>query len=333
MKPDTRALLLIHGALFLTAVLWGGNFTALKYLLERVEPIDALILRVGGAALFFGVILLLDRRARHRIARVDLLRFLGLGVLGITVMNLGFVYGQSLIPAALASLVVTSNPIWTAIISRFIGGEPLTSRKIGGIALAMLGFLIVLFLGSGDGAGLGGAQIKGMLLCAIAPFSWAFYTVLSKPLLRTYQPTETAAYTSIGGALGLIPFAFFDRGMTDRLQELNGMGWLAALYLTALGFVLAYILWYQGLRALSASQAAVYIYLVPVFGLLCAWLILDEAVTRYLVLGAAVILSGVILTNTAKKSSSRGAEQPSSEGAETGRRGGAELPSMSSSET
>lgn len=328
MKPTTRTLLFVHGALLLTAMLWGGNFTALKYLLNRLEPIDTLILRVGGATVFFAAILLLDRRARHRISGIDLLKFIGLGILGITINNLGFVYGQSLIPAALASLVVTSNPIWTAIISRFIGGEPLTGRKIGGIALAMVGFTIVLFLGSGNGAGLGGAQLKGMLFCAVAPFSWAFYTVLSKPMLRTYQPTETAAYTSIGGALGLIPFAFVDRGVVGRVQELNGMGWLAAFYLTALGFVLAYILWYRGLQALTASQTAVYIYLVPVFGLICAWLILDEAITRYLILGAAVILAGVILTNTAKKPSRRKGEQASSEGAETGRRVGAELPSM-----
>lgn len=300
MNPARRSLLIVHLALLLTAILWGGNFTALKYLLDHMKPVDVLILRVGGAALVFGLILVVNRKQNRRVARPDLVKFLLLGLLGISIMNIAFVFGQDMIPATLASLVVTSNPIWTAIISRFIGSEPLTGRKVGGIALAMSGFLIVLFWGSGSGASLGGGEIKGMLLVAIGPLSWAFYTVWSKPLLRTYSPIETAAYTTIGGALGLLPLLLIDDGLTGRMRDLNGLSWLAAFYLAALGVVLAYILWYRGLAVLSASQTAVYIYLVPVFGLVFAWLLLDETVTRYLILGAAVILSGVILTNTAR---------------------------------
>src|SRR5688572_5343628 len=109
----TRPLLLVHLALLLTAALWGANFTALKYVLGVVEPLDALVLRAGGAALVFAVILLFGRQQRAAIARPDLIKFVALGIVGITIMNLAFVYGQNLIPAAMASLVVTSNPIWT----------------------------------------------------------------------------------------------------------------------------------------------------------------------------------------------------------------------------
>jgi drug/metabolite transporter (DMT)-like permease len=300
MSPDRRQLVFVHAALLTTAVLWGGNFTALKYLLDRLKPIDALLLRVGGAALFFAIIMLVDRRPRHRLTRSDALRFLGLGMIGISIMNVSFVYGQSMIPATLASLVVTSNPIHTAVISRLLGGEPLTARKIAGIALAMTGFLIVLFFGSPGGASLGGGEIKGMLLVAVGPFAWAFYTVLSKPMLERYTPLETSSWTAFAGTIGLVPLLWFDHGVAGRLADLSAKGWLAAVYLAALGFVLAYVLWYRGLRALSPSQTAVYIYLVPVFGLLCAWLILDESITRYIILGAATILAGVIVTNTAR---------------------------------
>jgi drug/metabolite transporter (DMT)-like permease len=300
MTSARRQLIAVHLALLTTAVLWGGNFTALKYLLDRLKPIDALLIRVGGAALFFAVILLVDRRPRRRLTRPDAVRFLGLGLIGITIMNIAFVYGQSMIPATLASLVVTSNPIHTAVISRFLGGEPLTARKIGGIALAMAGFLIVLFFGSPGGASLGGGEIKGMLLVAIGPFAWAFYTVLSKPMLERYSPIETSAYTAFAGSVGLIPFLYFDHGIAGRLQDLSARGWIAAVYLAALGFVLAYILWYRGLRVLSPSQTAVYIYLVPVFGLICARVVLGEAITRYIILGAVTILAGVVVTNTAR---------------------------------
>ena len=303
-----RSLIIVHRSLLLTAVVWGANFTATKHLLDTVKPTDVLVLRVGGAALFFGIILLAMRSNRSAVSRADLLRMFGLGILGITILNLAFIHGQALIPAALASLIVTSNPIHTTIISRLLGRESLSARKVGGIALAMVGFVIVLLYGSGRGVDLSTDRVQGILLVAVGPFCWAFYTVLSKPLLTRYDPAELAAYTAIGGAIGLLPVVALDPGVGGRLLDLNLEEWAVGAYLAGLGFVLAYILWYRGLRVLSPSGTAVYIYLVPVFGLLWAWLLLDEQVTWWLILGGATILSGVILTNS----------RPRTQGAMTG---------------
>jgi drug/metabolite transporter (DMT)-like permease len=294
------ALLLVHASLLVTAILWGGNFTAIKYLLDRLEPFDVMFLRAAGAILFFSLFLLLTGRALIPIARADAIRLVLIGVIGITIMNLAMINGQKLLPAALASLIVTSNPIHTTLISRLLGGEPLTGRKIGGIMLAFFGFLIVLLFGSGKGADLSADHVKGMLIVALAPFSWAFYTVLSKPLLTRYPPVHVAAYTSIAGSIGFMIVPFARPGTVERIGDLTAWGWAAALFATLLAFVVSYVLWYRGLRVLTPSQTAVYIYLVPVFGLLSAWLILGETITAYLVLGGATILAGVVLTNSAR---------------------------------
>ena len=306
-----RSLLVVHLSLLATAAIWGGNFSAIKHLLETLEPVDVMILRVGGAAVLFVLFLLAQRGGRKRILPADLLKMFLLGLIGITIMNLGFVNGQNLIPAAMASLIVTSNPIHTTIFSSLLGIERLTARKVGGIALAMAGFVVLLLFGSGDGAELGGGHVKGILLVAVGPMSWAIYTVLSKSLVVRYGPVETAAYTTIGGAIGLLPVLLFQDGMTGRLGELSLSGWSVALYMCGLGFVVAYILWYRGLQVLSPSQTAVYIYLCPVFGLIIARVLLGEQVTRWLILGGATILAGVILTN------SGGRTQPSAVGSTT----------------
>ena len=91
-------------------------------------------------------------------------------------------------------------------------------------------------------------------------------------------------------------------GTVERIGDLSVRGWSAALFASLLAFVVSYVLWYRGLRVLTPSQTAVYIYLVPVFGLLTAWLVLGETITIFLLLGGATILSGVILTNSARKS-------------------------------
>jgi drug/metabolite transporter (DMT)-like permease len=282
-------------------VIWGGNIPAIKYLLRTLEPTDVLLLRIGGAAIIFAAILASRRGDALPKSRRDAISLFLLGALGITVMNFALINGQNMISAALASLIVTSNPVFTAIISRFFTGEALTSRKIGGIALATLGFLIVLLLGSGKDAELSADHVKGMLIVMIAPFSWAFYTVLSKPYLQRYPSTNVAAYTAIAGAIGALPLLAREDGATGRLGEIDAVGWLAVLFLSALGFVLAYVLWYRGLNVLTPSQTAVYIYLVPVFGLVFAWWLLDEEITPYLLLGGATILAGVILTNSGRR--------------------------------
>ena len=285
----------------MVAGLWGGNFAAMRSLLDELRPLDVVFVRGAGAAFFFALVLLATGRPGGAMPRRDAVRLVLIGVLGVTILNLAVVYGQARLTAALSSLIVTSNPIHTAVISRFLLGEPLGRRKLAGIGLAFAGLVVVLLFGSAEAAALGARELAGVGILAIAPFAWAFYTVLSKPLLAVYPSVHVAAYTTIAGALPFFALPLTGEGMIGRIGALDARGWLAALFVTLVSFVLAYILWYRALRVLSPSQTAVYIYLVPVFGLLFAWLLLGERPTPFLLLGGATILAGVILTNSAPR--------------------------------
>lgn len=282
----------------LTALLWGGNFAAIKILLRDLEPLDAVFIRGAGAAFFFALAVLATGHPRLHMSRADWARLVAIGVIGVTILNLAIVFGQSMLPASLASLIVTSNPVFTAIISRIALGEPLTPRKVSGIGLAFVGLVIVLTWGGVGDEGFGVDRLQGVFVLLIAPFSWAIYTVLSKPLLARHSSVHVAAYSTMIGALGFLPIPFLRAGTISRIEGMSLHGWEATLFVTLISFVFAYILWYRGLQMLTASQAAVYIYLVPVFGLLAAWLVLGEQPTIFLLLGGAVILAGVVLTNS-----------------------------------
>ncbi len=296
---DRRGLLLVHLALLMTAVIWGGNFAAMKYLIDALGPVDVMVVRCLAGALFFLAVLSLAGRPLPRMRPVDLLRLALLGVLGVTTMNLAMAYGMHRISAALASLIMTSNPIFTAVISLFLTGERLTRRKVGGIATATAGFLIVLLFGSPGGAQLDINELTGVLIILMAPLAWACYTVLSKPLLATYPSLHVAAYAVIAGGLVFLPVALlFEHDLPRRVVDLGWHGWTSVLYVSLMALVVAYILWYWGLRALTPSQTAVYSYLVPVFGILAAWLVLGSPPTAFLLLGGAVIVAGVVLTNS-----------------------------------
>lgn len=292
--------MLIHGSLLFTALLWGGNFSAIKELLTVLEPLDVVFIRALGASSFLILYLVLSGNPLIPIERSDLVRLILIGVAGITVMNLATTYGQNLLPAALASLIVTSSPIFTVVLAALLGQERISRRTVAGVVLAFTGFLIVLLLGTDGGVGLGGGQLKGAGILVLAPMSWAIYTVLSKPLLTRYPPFHIASYTVICGTLSFMTIPFWHDGTIGRLRNLDARGWFAAFFASVLAYALAYFLWYKGLQSLSASQTAIYLYLVPVFGVITAWLVLDESITAWLLLGGMTILAGVVLTNTAR---------------------------------
>ncbi len=299
--PSTRDLVLVHLGLLVVAILWGGNFTALKHLLGPLQPVDLVVIRSVGAALFYVVFLAATGRLVIPVTGPDLRRMILIGVLGIPIMSLAMAYGLTRLDAGLASLLVTSNPIFTAIISRIVLGEALTSRKVAGILLAFAGFLVMLQFGATGGARLANDQILGVLIVLAGPLAWAFYTVLSKPLLGRYPPVYVASYTTMAGGAVFVPFLLLDAPMRGRLVAMGAVDWLAVVYVSLLAITVAYLLWYWGLRVLTPSQTAVYSYLVPVFGVLVAWILLGETPTLFALLGGAVIVAGVVLTNTSSR--------------------------------
>lgn len=296
--PTARDLVVVHAGLLVVAMLWGGNFTAIKHLLGVLPPVDVMVIRSVGAGLFFGIILAATGKPLIPVSGKDARLMMFIGVLGISVMSLAMAYGLTQLNAGLASLLVTTNPIFTAIVSRILLGEQLTSRKIAGILVAFTGFLLVLQFGASGGARLETDQIQGVLIVLCGPLAWAFYTVLSKPLLATYPAKYVAGYTTMAGGAVFIPFLIFDASMRQRMGNLDIVDWFAVLYMSLLSIVVAYLLWYWGLRVLTASQTSVYTYLVPVFGVLASWIVLGDAPAIFALIGGAVIVFGVVLTNT-----------------------------------
>ena len=176
-----RRTIATHGLLLVVSAIWGGHFVALHFLLQELAPPEVMLIRAILASGFYAVFLLLNRRALPAIQRADWSRLITTGFLGIAVMGLGMVYAQRFISAGVSSLIVTLNPIFTALLAYLLLGQALTRRQTSGVALALGGFFVVLLLGA-PGARFSVTNMAGVLLMACSPLTWALYTVLSKPL-------------------------------------------------------------------------------------------------------------------------------------------------------
>jgi drug/metabolite transporter (DMT)-like permease len=218
----------------------------------------------------------------------------------VLVHSLAITYSQRYITASLASLIGATNPIFTAVFSQTLIGERLTRRKLSGIGLAFVGFLIVLLYGSGR-AHFSMDNAIGVAILICSPIGWALYTVLSKPLTGHYEPRIIAGLTTVIGGVLFLPLVAVDPGVFADAARLPALGWLAALTMSVLAIFVGYVVWNRGLRALEATQVAVYMYMTPMFGVLLAWLLLGEHITPWLLLGGATIVAGVVVTNSGRR--------------------------------
>jgi drug/metabolite transporter (DMT)-like permease len=295
-----RQVLLTHASLLLVALVWGATFVSVRYLLRTLEPTSVLLLRVELASACFALLLWVTRRSLPRFPGAVWRRMFLIAVCGVLAHNLAITYSQHYITAGLASLLSATNPVFTAVFSALLLGETLTRRKLGGIGLAVCGFLIVLLLG-GSGAHFSAGNLRGAAILMGSPIGWALYTVLAKPLIGRYEPRVIAGITTVLGGVMFLPLAVVRPGVFAAAVGLNALGWFAALTMSVLAIFVGYIIWNRGLRTLEATQVAVYMYLTPFFGLALAWLLLGEAISSWMLLGGAIIVAGVIVTNAGRR--------------------------------
>lgn len=299
----------MHLSLLCVTAVWGTNFVSMKYLLRTIGPIDLFMLRLFIGSLLFGTLLFFTAGKIPRFTPAEWRRMGLIALLGISISTGTVAFGTQLIPAAMASLIITSNPIITALLSRLLFGEHLSFRKIAGIGLATSGFLIVLLYGGPD-ASFDAQNLKGALITFLSPATWALYTILSKPFLVRVPPAQFASIVTIIGTIPALPLLLLDHSLFADLVAFDGTQWLALFMTSVMALVVGYVIWYRGLRVLSPTQLTVYSYLTPVFGVIGAWFFLGEKVTIFLLIGALTILSGVVLTNTARRGPVDSGERP-----------------------
>jgi drug/metabolite transporter (DMT)-like permease len=294
----------VHLKLLGMAVLWGASWPAGKVVAQALPAFTASALRFALAA---GLLLgwLLATLGRAPLRALSGRQWAGLalaGALGVFGYAAFFLLGLQHVPAGRAALVVTTNPVLTSLLAAWWFGERF-NRRIGlGMALAVLGAAVVLTHGSPwtvfpGGVGVGEALLMGCVLC------WSGYTLAGKRLLGGVDALTTTTVTAgVGLALLLAVAAVVEGPSAWHSAWAAPVGvWLALVFLAAGATVLAYAWYFEGVKALGAGAAAAYISLVPVFGVLFATLGLGEAVDASLVLGGALVLTGMVVMNRARR--------------------------------
>lgn len=286
---------MVYVKLFLAALFWGGTFTAGRILANDLAPFSAAFLRFFIAAM---CLLILNHRIEGRFiypGRSMLFPVILLGMTGVFAYNAFFFMGLKRIAAGRAAMIIALNPIVISLMAAYVYKEKLTIKKYTGVFIALSGAVIAISRGNPVSLLRGGLDIGDFLIFGCV-LSWTAYSMVGKGMMNQLSPLATVCYSAVSGAVALFFPACFE-GIFGRIAFISWQSWTAIFYLGFFGTVLAFWFYYQGVQQIGLSRASLFINFVPISGILSAFLILDEALSFSLGIGAVFVFFGVYLTH------------------------------------
>ena len=279
-------------------IVWGASFIATKIGVKDVTPITVIWLRFGMGVLILGMAVF-ARREFAWPAKDEWAYFALLGLLGITwhqwLQSNGLVTAQ----ASTTAWIVATTPIFMALLGWLVLKETLSMGQVGGIALAALGVLIVVSNGDLISVFGGNFGTRGDTLIMLSAPNWAIFSTLSRRGLKKHPAARMMFYVMTFGWL-FSSIGFFAGGNFSQIFILTVNGWIGVAFLGIFCSGLAYIAWYDGLQAISASQVGAFLYLEPLVAVVVAAVVLSEPITWFSLAGGMVILLGVYMVNRPK---------------------------------
>ena len=284
-----------HIALAFTNIFFAINLSAVKHLTNNhlVQAFGLNVVRIGISALLFWLMYLV-KPVSIKIDKQDRMRLFLCSLSGIAINQLFFIKGLSLTYPIHASLLLLITPILIVIIAAWILKERLGPLKITGLALGVLGALVLIV--AKDHSGNAADVLLGDLFIIINAISYTIYFIIVKPLMAKYNAIVVLTWVFTIGLVLVLPFGWVE--FTEiPWKQYTAIDMASMALIVISGTFLAYLFNLYGIKILGASIAGAYIYTQPVFAALIAMTFLHEQLEIYKILAAILIFSGVYLAN------------------------------------
>ncbi len=279
----------------LAVLAWGASFVATKVSIRYVSPVTVVWLRFAMGVLILGLASV--ARGQFALPAKNEVGYLALlGFLGITfhqwLQSTGLLTAQ----ATTTAWIVSTTPIFMALLGWIILRERLSRLQTAGVILAFFGVLLVVTDGDLSSLATGKFMTIGDFLILISAINWAVFSALSRRGLKKYPATRMMFYVMGFGWLFTSILFFAGPGFSE-IHSLAWDGWLGVVFLGVFCSGLAYIFWYDALQALPVAQTGAFLYFEPLVTVVVAALVLGEPMLAASLLGGGIILFGVWLVN------------------------------------
>ncbi|HUL48192.1 MAG TPA: DMT family transporter [Steroidobacteraceae bacterium] len=264
--------------------IWGGSFLFMRVAAADFGPVPLVEARLALGGLILTPFLW---RARAQFSVGLWLRIAVIALINSVTPFVLFAWGAERAPAGIGAITNAMTVMFTVLVAFLFFGEKIDARRLIGLSAGFVG-VAVLASGRTAGASVWPAALAG----TAASVCYGFGINLVRRHLTGYPPAAVAAATLLAGSVLLSPLAIYNW----PAHAIPAASWVSALLLGVLCTGAAFVFYYRLIARIGAARTATVTYLIPLFGVVWAWLLLGEPLTLTMALAGVLILSGVALS-------------------------------------
>ena len=285
-------------------IIWGTTYLAIRVVVDPAEgvaipPFAMVAIRFAFAGLaMLALVAVFARDALRSLTRAQI-RDQAIVGLALNVGGLGVTsFGEQTIPSGITALLIALLPIWVAVIGRVIYKDRIAPLSILGIAVGIVGVIILISPDTGDA----GLDPLGLACILFSPLSWGGGSIWSQRRAATPADSRVAvAIQMLAGSIGgAIVATILGEWGSVQFGALGSDVIFALAYLVVVGSLIAYNIYTWLLRVAPFGLVSTYAYVNPVVAVLAGSFILSEPISAQLIAGGAVVVAGVAIMVTAR---------------------------------
>lgn len=266
------------------SAIWGSSFIFMRVLAPALGPVVTADMRL----LIAGLVLTVYLRLRNQ--RLDLLknlkRYIIIGLLNSGIPFLLFSFAALYLPSSISVIINSLTPLFGVLFSILWLDEKITAKKISGIALGIIGVIIIR--GSGN-LELTPMTTIAMAACVLATMLYGLASTYVKLYAKDIAPSAMATGSQLVAGILLLPLIYFFPTRTELTITIA----LTTIAFAFLCSAIAYVIFYRLLKNLGTTKALSVTFLIPVFGFIWGYFFLKEEITMIMVIGSLFVLSGI----------------------------------------
>ena len=279
----------------LVIVIWGSLYISGRLVLQYIPALLVLFIRYALSSVILLGVGYHTLHGHIAIARKDWGELFFVGLVGYYLSNAALFLGIQYSSASFASLINSLTPVVISGLAIALLGEKVTKLQMGSLLVAVLGAAIII------GKPTAGVTTAGMVISVFALFSWAYATIHLKKLTAKYDPLLVTGYGMAIAAVLSLPTAWAFIRVTGAPVSFTSGLWAPLLYTSLVCTAFAHLMWNELLQKLPATYCASFYPLQPLTSMLLGVLLLGEEMTLSLLIGAACIVSAMVLNTLAAR--------------------------------
>ena len=294
-QPSRWKIFLAFGLVY---VFWGSTYLGIDIAVQSIPPglMCATRFSIAGVVML-AVCALSGRKIWYSPRQIALASVVG--VLLLMGGNLTLSYAELSVSTGLAALIIAITPLWFLVLdSMLLGHHRISGRGKAGLALGVVGLLVLFYPELTSRTALGRKELWASLSLLGGSFSWALGSVLSKRWQSGMDAFSATGWQITAAAVANFVFAVLAGDFSRVVWTGRGIG--AVAYLVVCGSWIGYTAYIWLLEHVPTSKVSTYAYVNPVVAVFLGWLILHERVSGFILAGSAVVVLSVILVTSAK---------------------------------